>query len=164
MGSDALGRWCDRNRDNFYKMLKYQNLFRDYSIEFTESDDFDYMFVGMSDFINKQIPLKDSVERGLQNLEKITGGGDYFLFDGSDSTSLMGAYEVLEQGGNTACALNAANEITVDAFLNNKIGFLDIAHLNEEAVIKNSFIKVPSYEDLVETDRETRVKILEKIG
>ena len=97
MGSDALGRWCDRNRDNFYKMLKYQNMFRDYSIEFTDSDDFDYMFVGMSDFINKQIPLQESVERGVENLEKLTQGGDYFLFDGSDSTSLMGAYEVLEQ-------------------------------------------------------------------
>ena len=72
-------------------------MFRDYSIEFTDSDDFDYMFVGMSDFINKQIPLQESVERGVENLEKLTQGGDYFLFDGSDSTSLMGAYEVLEQ-------------------------------------------------------------------
>ena len=78
--------------------------------------------------------------------------------------NLQLAYDVLEQGGNTACALNAANEITVEAFLTNKIGFLDIAILNEEAVIKNSFISSPSYEDLVETDKETRRIILEKIG
>ena len=74
------------------------------------------------------------------------------------------AYNVLRQGGNAACALNAANEITVDAFLKNKIGFLDIATLNEDAVVRNSFIEVPSYEDLVETDRETRIRIQEKIG
>ena len=78
--------------------------------------------------------------------------------------NLQLAYDVLEQGGNAACALNAANEITVDAFLNNKIGFLDIATLNEEAVAKNSFIGLPSYEDLVETDKETRIKIQEKIS
>lgn len=88
-------------------------------------------------------------------------------FETPDKTTfrnLQLAYDVLEQGGNAACALNAANEITVDAFLNNKIGFLDIAALNEEAVIKNAFVASPSYEDLVETDRETRIKILEKIA
>ena len=42
----------------------------------SESDDYDYMFVGMSDFINKQIPLKDSVDRGLENLEKLTSASD----------------------------------------------------------------------------------------
>lgn len=78
--------------------------------------------------------------------------------------NLQLAYDVLDQGGNAACALNAANEITVDAFLKNKIRFLDIAELNEEAVVKNSFVQSASYEDLVETDRETRVKLLEKIN
>lgn len=88
-------------------------------------------------------------------------------FETPDKTTfrnLQLAYDVLEQRGNAACALNAANEITVDAFLNNKIGFLDIAALNEEAVIKNAFVASPSYDDLVETDRETRIKILEKIA
>jgi len=66
-----------------------------YSIEITESDDFDYLFVGMEDFINKSIPLQDSINKGLENISHITG--DYFLFEGSDSTSLMGGYEVLEQ-------------------------------------------------------------------
>jgi 1-deoxy-D-xylulose-5-phosphate reductoisomerase len=78
--------------------------------------------------------------------------------------NLQLAYDVLDQGGNAACALNAANEITVEAFLNNKIGFLDIARLNEEAVNRNSFVQSPSYEDLVATDRETRIKIIEKIA
>ncbi len=78
--------------------------------------------------------------------------------------NLQLAYDVLEQGGNAACALNAANEITVEAFLTNKISFLDIATLNEEAVVRNSFVQSPSYDDLVATDTETRRMILEKIG
>tara|TARA_B100002019_G_scaffold103234_1_gene88897 strand:- start:3339 stop:4364 length:1026 start_codon:yes stop_codon:yes gene_type:complete len=84
----------DRNRPTFAPFFRCLNLLKDYSIEITKSDDFDYLFVGMNDFIDKQISLKDSVNYGLENLSKISG--DYFLFDGSDSTSLMGAYEVFK--------------------------------------------------------------------
>ena len=85
----------DRNEPTFRPFMFVQDLLRDYSIEFTDSDDFDYMFVGMSDFMDKKRTLEDSVNYGLENLSKITG--DYFLFEGSDSTSLMGGYEVFEQ-------------------------------------------------------------------
>ena len=44
-----------------------------------------------------QLSLKDSTEWGLENIEKISEGGDYFLFDGFDSTSLLGSYEVFEK-------------------------------------------------------------------
>ena len=86
----------DRNEPTFrpFSFIK-DMLYHDYSIEITESDDYDFLFVGMSDFIDKKIPLQDSVEWGLENLSKITG--DYFLFEGSDSTSLMGGYEVFEK-------------------------------------------------------------------
>ena len=46
----------------------------------------------MSDFWDMSLTLKDSVDWGLSNIETLSEGGDYFLFDGSDSTSLMGAY------------------------------------------------------------------------
>ena len=49
----------------------------------------------MHDFIDKKKSLQESIEYGLENLSKISG--DYFLFDGSDSHSLMGAYEVFTQ-------------------------------------------------------------------
>tara|TARA_R110000851_G_scaffold33816_1_gene90198 strand:+ start:4873 stop:5895 length:1023 start_codon:yes stop_codon:yes gene_type:complete len=84
-----------RNRPTFDPLYVVKDMLRDYSIDITESDDYDYLFVGMNDFLNKKLPLKESIEFGLENLSKITG--DYFLFDGSDSTSLMGAYEVFEQ-------------------------------------------------------------------
>ena len=85
----------DRNTPTFNPLIRVKDMLRDYSIDITDSDDFDYMFVGMSDFIDKKKALKESIEWGLENLSKITG--DYFLFDGSDSTSLMGAYEVFEK-------------------------------------------------------------------
>lgn len=84
-----------RNEPTFRPLLmNYQNL-RNYHIELTDSNDFDFLFIGMEDFINKKVPLQQSIEQGLEFLSSISG--DYFLFDGSDSTSLMGAYEVFEQ-------------------------------------------------------------------
>jgi len=67
------------------------------------------------------------------------------------------AYEALEQGGNMPCILNAANEIAVEAFLNDEIGFLEIPDLIENSMQNIQFIKTPSYQDYVNTDKETRV-------
>ncbi len=66
------------------------------------------------------------------------------------------AYEAMEMGGNAACALNAANEISVAAFLQDKIGFLDIARINETTMKTIASIAKPSYEDYVASDAEAR--------
>lgn len=66
------------------------------------------------------------------------------------------AYEAMEKGGNLACILNAANEIAVEAFLNDKIGFLEIAELNENCMAKVAFISKPTLNDYIETDSEAR--------
>ena len=88
----------DRNEPTFRPLTFIQDmLYYDYSIELTTGDDFDFMFVGMSDFWDMSMTLKDSTEWGLENLNKVTEGGDYFLFDGFDSTSLLGSYEVFEK-------------------------------------------------------------------
>ena len=87
----------DRNEPTFRVMTACKEALKTYSIEITESDDFDYLFVGMNEFMNKKLSLTDSVDWGLENLNKVTDGGDFFLFDGSDSTSLMGSIEILEQ-------------------------------------------------------------------
>jgi len=84
-----------RNRPTFAPLLRVRDMLRDYSIDITDSNDYDYLFVGMHDFIDKKRSLQESIDYGLENLSKIKG--DYFLFDGSDSVSLMGAYEVFEQ-------------------------------------------------------------------
>tara|TARA_Y100000592_G_scaffold73504_1_gene114484 strand:+ start:2190 stop:3215 length:1026 start_codon:yes stop_codon:yes gene_type:complete len=90
-----LNPFLGRNEPTFRPLFQIKNMLRDYSIDITDSDDYDFLFVGMNDFIDKKKSLEESVEYGLENLSKVTG--DYFLFDGSDSTSLMGAYEVFEQ-------------------------------------------------------------------
>lgn len=66
------------------------------------------------------------------------------------------AYEAMEKGGNLACILNAANEVAVAAFLNDQIGFLDIATINQKCMEQVTFIKNPAYEDYVSTDAKTR--------
>jgi len=67
------------------------------------------------------------------------------------------AYEAMTKGGNMACILNAANEVAVESFLHDKIKFLQIAELNEKCMSKVSFIPKPNLEDLVNTDKETRI-------
>lgn len=66
------------------------------------------------------------------------------------------AYEALRRGGNAACVLNAANEIAVDAFLKERIGFLEISDVIIDCVAKIEFIKSPSLDDFIHTDKETR--------
>ena len=66
------------------------------------------------------------------------------------------AYEALNQGGNMACIVNAANEIAVSAFLKEKISFIEISKLIEQTMNKVFFIKNPTYDDYVDTDTEAR--------
>ncbi|AWV99703.1 1-deoxy-D-xylulose-5-phosphate reductoisomerase [Arcticibacterium luteifluviistationis] len=73
------------------------------------------------------------------------------------------AFNALNQGGNMACIVNAANEIAVDAFLKDKIGFLQMSDLIENCMNNVSFVKKPSLDDYIETDKQTRVKALELI-
>ena len=73
------------------------------------------------------------------------------------------AYSAMEDGGNKPCILNAANEIAVDAFLKDKIGFLEISDIIESSLEKVSYIRTPELKDLVETDKETRIRALEEI-
>lgn len=66
------------------------------------------------------------------------------------------AFEAMNKGGNSPCVLNAANEIAVEAFLKDKIGFLEMSDVVENCLQTVSFINKPSYADYVETDAETR--------
>ncbi|SDC97972.1 1-deoxy-D-xylulose-5-phosphate reductoisomerase [Williamwhitmania taraxaci] len=66
------------------------------------------------------------------------------------------AYEALDKGGNSSCILNAANEIAVQAFLEEKIHFLDIPRIVEQSLHQIEFVKNPSIDDYCLTDAETR--------
>jgi hypothetical protein len=84
-----------RNETTFRPFIMAQNLFKDVGIEFTESNDYDYAFVGQASIIDKKKSLKESVEKGLEFVSKITG--DYFIIDGQDSTSLIGTIDVFRE-------------------------------------------------------------------
>lgn len=73
------------------------------------------------------------------------------------------AYNAMEQGGNIPCVLNAANEIVVDAYLHDRIGFLQMSDIIEQTMAKATYIAKPTYDDYVRCDRETRILTKEMI-
>lgn len=73
------------------------------------------------------------------------------------------AYEAMYRGGNMPCVLNAANEVAVAEFLKDRIGFLEMSDVVEQCLAKIDYIKSPSYEDYVYTDKETRIKAFELV-
>jgi 1-deoxy-D-xylulose-5-phosphate reductoisomerase len=79
------------------------------------------------------------------------------------SPALVIAHEAMIRGGNIPCALNAANEIAVAAFLNSEIGFLSIADVIAESISKSTFLAKPSIDDYRETDAQVRHLTLEII-
>ena len=66
------------------------------------------------------------------------------------------AYKAMESGGNMPCIVNATNEVVVAAFLENKIGFLQMSDIIETVMAKADFVKNPSYDDYVATDIAVR--------
>jgi len=70
--------------------------------------------------------------------------------------NLVLAKIALEKGGNLPSVLNAANEIAVWAFLNNRIGFLDITAVVEKTMEKINYIEKPNLTDYFESDGEAR--------
>lgn len=76
------------------------------------------------------------------------------------------AYDAMRKGGNQPCAINAANELAVEAFLNGRCKFLQIPEIIKKSTQKVSFIKDPSLSDYLQTDAESRKlaeEIIEKI-
>jgi 1-deoxy-D-xylulose-5-phosphate reductoisomerase len=67
------------------------------------------------------------------------------------------AFEALKKGGNMPCVLNAVNEVAVEAFLNDKVRFLEMSDIVETCLAKMPFIPNPHLNDYVETDNETRI-------
>ena len=74
------------------------------------------------------------------------------------------AFDALQSGGNVPCVLNAANEVAVAAFLKDEVGFLEMSDVVEQCMAEIDFIKTPSYEDYVNTDKLTRIKAKEIIN
>ena len=70
--------------------------------------------------------------------------------------NLAFAFEAARQGGNMPCILNAANEVVVAAFLQGRLSFTGMSDLIEKTMQQVDFLKKPTLEDYMETDRLTR--------
>jgi len=66
------------------------------------------------------------------------------------------AFEALREGGNMCCILNAANEIAVEAFLSEKIGFLQMPDVVKHSMDSNLFSPHPDLDLLEFTDKKAR--------
>ena len=70
--------------------------------------------------------------------------------------NLVLAIEALEKGGNLPCIMNAANEVSVYAFLRNRINFLDMTDVIEKVMQKVPYIEKPTLEEYYESDGQAR--------
>ncbi|MEQ8811752.1 MAG: 1-deoxy-D-xylulose-5-phosphate reductoisomerase [Imperialibacter sp.] len=78
--------------------------------------------------------------------------------------NLQLSFDALKEGGNKPCVLNAANEVAVESFLNDKIGFMEMSDIVEKCLVKIPYISSPDYQDYVDTDTETRNIALDLIA
>ena len=81
-------------------------------------------------------------------------------FQQADTTTFRNlelAFIAMEKGGNMPCVMNAANEIVVDAFLKDKIGFLQMSDAIEACMQTIQFISQPTLQNYLETDKQTRI-------
>ncbi len=98
------------------------------------------------------------IESDFPRLDFSTCGN--FTFEKPDPQvfrNLRIAYEAIRTGGNMPCIMNAANEVVVEAFLQEKIKFPDMPGIIEQTMSRVTFLSAPSLDDYSETDREARV-------
>jgi 1-deoxy-D-xylulose-5-phosphate reductoisomerase len=118
--------------------------------------------------IKAQMGLPDMrlpIQYALGYPERLTSNFERFNFthypsltfelpDTKNFQNLALAFEVLRKGGNQPCVLNAANEIAVEAFLQDRIGFLEMSHIIEQTLEKIPYIAAPDYENYKQSNEE----------
>lgn len=111
-----------------------------------------------------KLPIAYALGEGkrLKEVEKPLSITDFatLTFEHTDAgrfPCLSLAHEALTRGGNSACVINAANEIAVAEFLAGNIGFYDIYKIIEKTLSEITFIENPDYQDFVTTNNEARV-------
>jgi 1-deoxy-D-xylulose-5-phosphate reductoisomerase len=92
------------------------------------------------------------------------GSLSFFNADMEKFPALKLAYQALEKGGNMPCAMNAANEAAVAAFLKERIGFYDITDVVEECMLSTDFDADPDIDNIFKTNEATLAKAGEIIN
>ena len=91
------------------------------------------------------------------------GSLNFFNPDYNKFPCLTLALEAMNSSGNAPAALNAANEVAVDAFLNRKIGYLDIHKIISLVMDRIEISTVKEIQDIYETDRFARELAMQTI-
>jgi len=111
--------------------------------------------------------MKLPIQYALGFPKRLKTGGERFSFSAYPNLTFQSpdpeifpnlslAYQSLDKGGNMPCILNAANEVAVNAFLEGKLGFLDMSGVIEKTMNSVTFLATPDLNDYVETDSEAR--------
>ncbi|MBC8147437.1 MAG: hypothetical protein H8E98_05575 [Bacteroidetes bacterium] len=103
-----------RNETTFRPVWKLKEEFKEIGIEFIWSgDSYDFAFVGQASIIDKKVSLQESIDKGLNFLNNITG--DYIIVDGQDSTALIGTIDAFRHvHNNKNCKLFLKNSYLKD--------------------------------------------------
>ena len=98
--------------------------------------------------------ISSNFERlGLDAMQNLTFSKPRY----DDFPCLNLAYAAIKSGGNTPCVLNAANEVAVAAFLEEKMAFTAIPQLIEKTIERMSWQAAPSLDDYFACDAESRI-------
>lgn len=81
----------------------------------------------------------------------------FYKADNDTFRNLDLAYTALRKGGNMPCIINAANEVVVNAFLQDQIGFLQMSDVIQQCMEEMGFIEDPGLNNYLETDVHTRI-------
>lgn len=107
----------------------------------------------------------ERIVSGVEPLDFFTVGQLSFLEpDYNRFPCLALAIEACNQGQEATTVLNAANEISVAAFLENKLKFTDIAKINEQCLSQVSMASLESLDDILALDEQTRQYALELVA
>lgn len=101
--------------------------------------------------------LPERIDAGVQALDFTQLSG--LTFQAADTQRfpcLSLAFQALRTAGDAPCVLNAANEVAVEAFLQEKIRFIDIAAVIEETLSKTNLSASGKIDDLLDKDRSAR--------
>jgi 1-deoxy-D-xylulose-5-phosphate reductoisomerase len=111
--------------------------------------------------------MKLPIQYALAYPQRIKNNNTRFDFKNYESLSfeeadlrtfrnLQIAMAAMATGGNIPCAMNAANEVAVAAFLDNKLSFLGMSDIIENTISKINFIEKPTMQDYIACDAEAR--------
>lgn len=111
------------------------------------------------------LAFPERLEIGNRKLDFATLGSLTFERPDIERFPALGlAFEAMKRGGNIPCAMNAANEVAVAAFLERRIGFMDIPAIVGAVMDGTDFAATPDLDDIFRTDADAAARAREAVA